>query len=69
MLKILEDIAVINYRKGTQSNNALNILHITQERVAEILLSVPQHKAIGVNGISAKLLKITSSAISSHYAG
>lgn len=62
---ISEDIAASNYCKGTQSGNALKIPHIAPKRVVEIFLSVPPHKATGDNGISAKLLKITASAISS----
>lgn len=60
-----EDIAASNYCKETQSGNALKIPHIVPKRVVKIFLSVPPHKATGDDEISAKLLKITASAISS----
>ena len=46
------------------SESALNIPHITNKEVAEILVSIPPHKATGDDGISAKLLRIAVNSIS-----
>ena len=44
--------------------SALNIPYITNKEVAELLVSIPPHKATGDDGISAKLLRIAANSIS-----
>ena len=46
-----------------QVSGTLNLPHISKERVVDLLLSVPLHKAIGDDGVSAKLLRIAAPAI------
>ena len=51
------------------SESALNIPYITNKEVAEILVSIPPHKATGDDGISAKLLRIAANSISNSLRG
>ena len=60
-----EDVTPSSNHEIIQSKNGLKIPYITNKRVAEIILSIPAHKATGDDGISAKLLRITASAITS----
>ena len=46
-----------------QNSSEFEIPFISQKGVAEILLSIPSHKATGNDGISAKLLKIAAPGI------
>ena len=46
-----------------QNSSEFEIPSISQKDVAEILLSIPSHKATGNDGISAKLLKIAAPGI------
>ena len=46
-----------------QNGSEFEIPFISQKDVAEILLSIPSHKATGNDGISAKLLKIAAPGI------
>ena len=44
-------------------SGASNLPHISKERVVDLLLSVPLHKATGDDGVGAKLLRIAAPAI------
>ena len=44
-------------------SGTLNLPQISKERVVDLLLSVPLHKATGDDGFSAKLLRIAAPAI------
>ena len=46
-----------------QVSGTLNLPQISKERVVDLLLSVPLHKATGDDGFSAKLLRIAAPAI------
>ena len=46
-----------------QVSGTLNLPQISKERVVDLLLSVPLHKATGDDGSSAKLLRIAAPAI------
>lgn len=44
-----------------QVESAFDVPNITRKQVSELLLSIPNHKATGDDGISAKILKIAAS--------
>ena len=46
-----------------QVSGTLNLPHISKERVVDLLLSVPLHKATSDNGVTVKLLRIAAPAI------
>lgn len=56
-----EPSAIITLRQGIE---LFDLPRITQKRVADLLLSVPTHKATGDDGISAKILRIAALVIS-----
>lgn len=47
----------------TPGAGEFSIPHITKQKVANLLLSIPVHKATGDDGISAKLLRIAAPAL------
>ena len=46
-----------------QVSGTLNLPHLSKERVIDLLLSVPLHKATSDNGVTVKLLRIAAPAI------
>lgn len=58
----LEDPILID-SSASQDGRAFNIPHVSKQRIAELLLSIPAHKATGDGGVTAKLLRIAAPAI------
>ena len=60
----LENVTLLDFLTTIgQNSSEFEIPSISQKDVAEILLSIPSHKATGNDGIRAKLLKIAAPGI------